>query len=94
LPVYDGGNLANRLKARHTYACCNTGEENLFSGDQHKMFKFKTILVLALAVCASSAWAQLMPKSELTGGYTYTSLDEGAAGRVGGNVFHEPVAGL
>jgi hypothetical protein len=49
------------------------------------MFKFKSILVLALAVCASSAWAQLAPKSELTGGYTYTSLDEGVGSRVGAN---------
>ncbi|HEU5336500.1 MAG TPA: outer membrane beta-barrel protein [Terriglobales bacterium] len=49
------------------------------------MFKFKSILVIALAVCATSAWAQLMPKSEITGGYTYTSLDDGGAGRVGGN---------
>lgn len=49
------------------------------------MLKFKSVLVIALAVCASTAWAQLMPKSELTGGYTYTSLDDGAAGRVGGN---------
>jgi opacity protein-like surface antigen len=49
------------------------------------MFKFKSILVIALAVCASSAWAQLSPKSEITGGYTYTSLDGGPAGRLGGN---------
>lgn len=49
------------------------------------MFKFKSILVLALAVCATSAWAQLMPKSEITGGYTYTSLDDGPAGRLSGN---------
>lgn len=49
------------------------------------MFKLKSILVIALAVCASSAWAQLSPKSEITGGYTYTSLDDGAAGRLGGN---------
>ncbi|HTM87774.1 MAG TPA: outer membrane beta-barrel protein [Terriglobales bacterium] len=49
------------------------------------MFKFKSILVIALAVCASSAWAQLMPKAELTGGYTYTSLDEGVGSRLGSN---------
>ena len=49
------------------------------------MFKFKSILVIALVVCATSAWAQLMPKSEITGGYTYTSLDDGGAVRVGGN---------
>jgi hypothetical protein len=49
------------------------------------MFKFKSILVIALAVCASSAWAQLAPKSELVGGYTYTSLDEGVGSRLGAN---------
>src|SRR5690348_16662580 len=55
------------------------------SGEKYKMFKFKSILVIALAVCASSAWAQLMPKAELTGGYTYTSLDEGVGSRLGAN---------
>lgn len=53
------------------------------------MFKFKSILVLALAVCASSAWAQLMPKSEVSVGYTYSSMDQnlsfGSTGHLNSN---------
>ncbi|HLK33549.1 MAG TPA: outer membrane beta-barrel protein [Terriglobales bacterium] len=44
------------------------------------MLRFKSFLVLALAVCASSTWAQLMPKAEVVGGYTYSNLDQGFGG--------------
>ena len=44
------------------------------------MLRFKSFLVVALAVCASTAYAQLMPKAELVGGYTYSSLDQGFGG--------------
>ena len=50
------------------------------------MGKFKGIAVMIVLVMASSAWAQvLMPKTEISGGYTYGSLDQNAAGRMNSN---------
>ena len=54
------------------------------------MVKSKGIMFLLVAALASTAWAQeLMPKSEITAGYTYGSLDQnvgfGSTGRLNAN---------
>ena len=42
------------------------------------MFKLKSVAICMFAVLVSTAWGQsLMPKTEVTVGYTYGSLDQG-----------------
>ena len=50
------------------------------------MGKLKGLAVMMVAVLASTAWGQvLMQKTEVTGGYTYGSLDQNGAGRLNSN---------
>ena len=54
------------------------------------MFKLKGLSVIAVLLVAMTAWGQdLMPKSEITAGYTYGSLDQnvgfGSTGRLNSN---------
>ena len=68
--------------------------------------KLKSMVLMMVAVLATTAWGQGLSKAEFTGGYTYTSLDQnfgfGSAGRLsapkgwntGGSVFINKWLGL
>jgi opacity protein-like surface antigen len=50
-------------------------------------------VVVAVVMIASAAWSQQMPKSEILGGYTFQSADQGSGnGRLNQNGWHTGIA--